>query len=143
MTYSVSACTWGKTSMAGVSPEPTLISVVIPVLNGVDTLPAQLEALSGQTYSGRWEMIIADNGSTDGTPDLVRTWTDRIPGLRIVDASDRKGQAHARNVGAAAALGDFIAFCDADDVATPGWLDGMVRAAPWTDLVGGAIDPDS
>ncbi len=115
---------------------PALISVVIPVLNAADTLPAQLEALSGQTYGGKWEVIVSDNGSTDGTPD-------RIPGLRVVDGSDRKGQAHARNVGAAAARGDFIAFCDADDVATSGWLEGMAEAARSWDVVGGTLDHDS
>jgi len=122
---------------------PALISVVIPVLNAADTLPAQLEALSGQTYGGKWEVIVSDNGSTDGTPDLAQAWADRIPGLRVVDGSDRKGQAHARNVGAAAARGDFIAFCDADDVATSGWLEGMAEAARSWDVVGGTLDHDS
>jgi glycosyltransferase involved in cell wall biosynthesis len=129
--------------MGGASPEPELISVVIPALNAADTLPAQLEALRGQTYGGKWELIIADNGSTDGTPDLARTWADRIPELRVVDASDRKGQAHARNVGAAAARGDFIAFCDADDVATPDWLEAMAEAAGSSDVVAGTLDHDS
>jgi glycosyltransferase involved in cell wall biosynthesis len=122
---------------------PALISVVIPVLNAADTLPAQLEALSGQTYEGKWELIIADNGSTDGTVEIARSWGDRIQGLRAVDASDRKGQAHARNVGAAAAHGDFIAFCDADDVATPGWLEGMAEAARSCDVAAGTLDHDS
>ncbi len=129
--------------MGGASPEPELISVVIPVLDTAETLPAQLEALRRQTYGGKWEVIIADNGSTDGTPDLARTWADRIPELRVVDASDRKGQAHARNVGAAAARGDFIAFCDADDVATPGWLEEMAEAARSCDVVGGAVETDA
>ena len=129
--------------MGGASPEPELISVVIPVLDTAETLPAQLEALRRQTYGGKWEVIIADNGSTDGTPDLARTWADRIPELRVVDASDRKGQAHARNVGAAVARGDFIAFCDADDVATPGWLEAMAEAARSFDVVAGALDHDS
>jgi glycosyltransferase involved in cell wall biosynthesis len=122
---------------------PELISVVIPVLDAADTLSAQLEALSGQTYRGKWELIIADNGSTDGTQGLARTWADRIPGLQVVDASDRKGQAHARNVGATAARGDFIAFCDADDVATPGWLEAMAEAARSSDVAAGTLEHES
>ncbi len=122
---------------------PAMITVVIPVLNAAETLPAQLEALSEQTYGGKWELIIADNGSTDATADLARAWADRIPGLQVVDASDRKGQAHARNVGAAAARGDFIAFCDADDVATTGWLKGMAEAAQSWDVAAGTLDHDS
>jgi glycosyltransferase involved in cell wall biosynthesis len=63
--------------------------------------------------------------------------------LRIVDASRRRGPAHARNAGAAAAQGDLLALCDADDVACPRWLEALVTAARDADLVGGPIDYDS
>ena len=51
-----------------------------------------------------------------------------MPNLRLVDASDRRGPAHARNVGAAAARGRLLLSCDADDVVAPGWLAAMARA---------------
>ncbi len=104
------------------------LSVVVPCLNAAATLGEQLEALAAQEYAGEWEVIVADNGSTDGSREIVERFKDRIPNLRLADASDRRGQAHARNVGAAAAAGGAFLFCDADDVVAPGWLAAMGRA---------------
>ena len=119
------------------------VSVVIPVLNGAGTLPQQLEALAGQSYRGFWELVVADNGSTDATVDVVRAWTGKLPCLRLVDASECMSTNHARNVGAAAASGELLAFCDADDVATPGWLAALVGALGSYDLVGGRLDDEA
>jgi glycosyltransferase involved in cell wall biosynthesis len=119
---------------------PELISVIIPVRNAAAHLGEQLEALAGQTYRGRWEVLIVDNGSTDSSLDVVARWRERLPGLRVADASARAGLNHARNVGAAAARGDFFAFCDADDVVTPGWLEALAESAPFADIVGGVAD---
>jgi glycosyltransferase involved in cell wall biosynthesis len=124
------------------APAP-LVSVVMPVLNGAATLPQQLEALAGQSYRGPWELVVADNGSTDATADVVREWTGKLPCLRLVDASGRMSTNHARNVGAVAAQGELLAFCDADDVATPGWLAAIVDALGSYDLVGGRLDDEA
>ncbi len=111
----------------GTPPFPIArVSVVIPCLNAADTLGAQLDALSRQTWRGDMEVLIADNGSTDGSMDLAAAWRDRLPGLRVLHAADRKGPAHARNVAAAAATGDALLFCDADDEVAEGWIDGLV-----------------
>lgn len=123
-------------------PGPT-VSVVMPVLNGAATLPQQLQALAAQTYPDRWELLVADNGSTDATAEVVREWAAKMPCLRQVDASDRMSTNHARNVGAAAARSDLLAFCDADDVAAPGWLAAMVAALRSYDLVGGRLDDEA
>jgi glycosyltransferase involved in cell wall biosynthesis len=117
--------------------EPVLVSVIIPVRNGEQTLPEELAALTKQTYDGPWEVVVADNGSTDATARVCAEWADRLPGFRVVDASDRAGSSHARNVGAAAANGDLLAFCDADDVVDEHWLAAMVAACAQHDLVGG------
>jgi len=116
---------------------PRLVSVVIPVLNGEAHIGAQLAALAGQTYAGAWEVVVVDNGCSDRTLEVAARWEGRLPGLRVADATTRRGLSHARNVGAASAAGDFLAFCDADDAATPGWLDALVRASSGADLVGG------
>lgn len=104
------------------------VSVVIPCLNAAATIAVQLDALSRQSWPGEWEVIVADNGSTDGSRAIVEGYRGRLPGLRIVDASDRRGQAHARNAGAAAAGGQILLFCDADDEVAPGWMEAMGRA---------------
>jgi GT2 family glycosyltransferase len=124
----------------GPPPEaaPT-VSVVIPVLNGAATIGRQLAALAAQTYDRPWEIVVADNGSSDGTVETVRAWTARLPWLRLVDATGRSSTNHARNVGAAAAAGELLAFCDADDAARPGWLAALVAGLGRYDLVGGRL----
>ena len=101
---------------------PPRLSVVIPCFNDADDLPEQLDALAAQEWERPWEVVIADNGSTDHVHDVVDRFRDRVPGLRVVDASGRKGSAHARNVGVREAKGDSIVFVDADDRVAPGWL---------------------
>ncbi|MEU3885202.1 glycosyltransferase family 2 protein [Streptomyces sp. NPDC029041] len=119
---------------------PEQVSVVIPVRDGALTLPAQLQALASQTYRGDWEVLVVDNGSTDATREVAEKSRLRLPGLRVVDAGERPGESYARNRGIAAARGDLITFCDADDVADPGWLAALAAAAPDADLIGGSLD---
>src|SRR5215211_6374789 len=125
----------GPSTRPGSPPE--LISVVIPVLNGEDHVGEQLAALASQIYSGPWELVVVDNGCSDRTIEIVRSSADMLPELRIADARARRGLSHARNAGAAWARGDFLAYCDADDVVSAGWLKAMAEAAPHSDLVGG------
>lgn len=115
------------------------VSVVIPCLNAARYLGEQLDALSSQALGPSrqapdtrevrtWEVLVADNGSTDGSVELVRQRAASFPvPLRSVDASDRRGQAHARNVGARQARGKKLLFCDADDVVGDGWLRALAE----------------
>ena len=91
-------------------------------------LAEQLEALARQVWSEPWEIIVADNGSTDDTAAIFERYRVRLPSLRLVDASDRRGAAHSRNVGARAARGEMLAFIDADDVAAPDWVSAIGQA---------------
>lgn len=116
------------------------LSVIIPCLNGALTIGALLEALRNQWWSKPWEIILADNGSTDETLDIVERYKNCMPNLRIVDASDRKGAAHARNVGAATSLGDALAFIDSDDEVAEGWVAAIGEALSRHDLVGSRFD---
>ncbi|WP_319405988.1 glycosyltransferase family A protein [uncultured Desulfosarcina sp.] len=101
------------------------LSVIIPCLNAEATLPAQLTALAAEKEPGPWELIVADNGSTDRSIAVARSYKDSFQFFNIVDASDRRGAAHARNVGVSVARSDHIAFCDADDEVAPGWVARM------------------
>jgi glycosyltransferase involved in cell wall biosynthesis len=125
--------------VTGPNREPELVSVIVPVRDEEAYLGAQLAALADQTYQGKWEVVIVDNGCTDGSMEVARSSVDRLPLLRIVDASAKRGLNYARNVGAAAARGDLLAFCDGDDAATPRWLESLVSAAAGADLIGGSF----
>ena len=120
--------------------EPVLVSVVIPTYNAVATLGAQLDALDAQDYQGPVEVVVADNGSTDGLIGFLAGRRGRLP-VRRVDAGDRKGVSHARNVGTREARGDLVLICDADDVVAPGWVRALVSAARGADVAGGPLDP--
>lgn len=104
------------------------VSVVLACRNGERLIGRQLDALTRQDYGRPWELIVADNGSSDGTVSVVERYLERIPRLRLLDASDRAGAAHARNVGVAAAAASIIVFCDHDDEVAPGWLSAMATA---------------
>lgn len=118
------------------------LSVIIPAFNAADTIGVQLEALTRQVWSGPWEVIVADNGSTDGTINVVKQYVDCLPSLRIVNASDRRGAGHARNIGADEASGDALLFCDADDEIAPGWLTAMGNALTKYDFVASRLDDE-
>lgn len=111
------------------------LSVVIPCRNAANTIANQLEALAAQTWSEPWEIVVSDNGSSDDSLSVINGFQDRILSLRVVDSSDRIGRGHARNVGARAAVGEALAFCDADDEVAPGWVAAMGEALSKHDFV--------
>lgn len=96
---------------------------MICVLNGADTIDRQLAALARQEADFDWEVVIADNGSTDATAEIIESWVPRFPvELRRVDAGARRGIPYARNTGARHARGELLIYCDADDEVRPGWV---------------------
>ena len=103
------------------------VSVVVPAYNRVATIGAAIESVLRQTYPD-FELVVVDDGSTDGTLDAARRVAD--PRLRIVAAPRNMGAAGARNLGVAEARGTWIAFQDSDDEWLPGKLAGqMARLA--------------
>jgi glycosyltransferase involved in cell wall biosynthesis len=91
-----------------------LISCIVPVFNGERYLGETLDSILAQTYRPL-EIIVADDGSTDGTPAVVASYGERVRYLSQLNA----GPAAARNLGLCAARGEFIAFLDADDLWHP------------------------
>ena len=118
------------------------LSVIIPAYNAGDTLGDQLQALADQDWDGEWEVLVADNGSTDNTKQIVESYKDTLPGLRVVDATDKRGAGHARNVGAKESTGDVLLFCDADDVVANGWLTAMAEAMKKYDFVASRLEAE-
>lgn len=115
------------------------LSVIIPCRNASSTIAAQLDALTRQTVQP-WEVIIADNGSTDDTVAIAKQYQDRLQNLRIIDASQRVGPSFARNAGAKAATGDALAFCDADDLMSDRWVAAMTEALSRYDFVASRLE---
>lgn len=116
------------------------LSVVIPCLNGARTLPELFDALADQTLDEEWEIVVADNGSKDGTLEVIERYRERLPQLRVVDASAKRGQSFAINTGAQASRGEWLAFCDADDVVGAGWLSAVASALARHELISYAQD---
>ena len=117
-----------------------MISVIVPVRNGMPWLEEQLRALSEQQCQEPWEVVVVDNGSTDKSRLAVQEWANGSQTIRLVDASMAKGAGATRNVGVEAARGELLAFCDADDVVQPGWLTAHVLALAEADASGGVVD---
>jgi peptidoglycan/xylan/chitin deacetylase (PgdA/CDA1 family) len=120
----------------------TEISVIIACLNGAETLAETLDSLAAQRWDRPWEVIFADNGSTDASRAIFAERAARHPEvtMRLVDASARRGKAHALNLAIREAAGRSLVFCDADDTVAPGWLAAMGRALETHDLVAARFD---
>ena len=117
-----------------------MISVILPVLDARRWVEEQLRALAAQKCDEPWEVVVADNGSTDGSLEFVRAWCEAHEGFRIVDASASPGAPATRNAGVRQSSGELLAFCDADDVVHAGWLQAMVDALEHADVVAGVFD---
>ncbi len=90
------------------------VTVVTPVWNAEATLAEAVGSVRAQTR-GDWEMLIVDDGSTDGSRALAEALAAGEPRIRVLGRGARRGAAAARNEGIAAARGRVIAFLDADD----------------------------
>jgi GT2 family glycosyltransferase len=110
----------------GLSPaDPFGISVVIVNWNGKTELASCLDSLRAQTLDG-FETIVVDNGSTDGSLELLR---DRFPEIAVVETGENLGFAEAVNRGIDASRGQWIATLNNDAIADPRWLERLREAA--------------
>lgn len=104
--------------------EKTLVSVVIPNWNGRHLVEACLDSLRGQTYKPI-EVVVVDNGSTDGSAELITT---KYPEVLLVQEPTNLGFAGGVNRGIREAGGEFVALLNNDAVAEPQWLENLVKA---------------
>ncbi|MDD4887932.1 MAG: glycosyltransferase family 2 protein, partial [Thiomonas sp.] len=91
-----------------------LVSVVIPAYNARNTLAQTLDSLFAQTHRNL-DVVVVDDGSTDGTAEVLEAFAGRVRVIRQANA----GIAVARNASVQAARGDYIALLDADDLCRP------------------------
>jgi len=105
--------------------DPPLVTVVIPTHDRLPLLDEAIDSVLAQTYP-RWELVVVDDGSADGTVEHLRARGDAR--VRVI-ASPRLGHpGRVRNLGIAAAAGELVAFLDSDDVWLPGKLAAQVTA---------------
>jgi glycosyltransferase involved in cell wall biosynthesis len=106
-----------------------LVSVVMIFLNEEVFLEEAIESVFAQTY-GNWELLLVDDGSTDGSYDIARRWAARAPGkVRILEHPnhENRGMSASRNVGIGKARGEYVAFLDGDDVWLPEKLEEQLQ----------------
>ncbi|MFM7069376.1 MAG: glycosyltransferase family A protein [Actinomycetes bacterium] len=105
-----------------------LVSVVVPCFNSLRFLPATLESIAAQTMADL-EVVLVDDGGTDDLAGWVRDWSDRCGETRVrVVRQDNAGVSAARNSGVDAAHGEYVAFCDSDDLWEPELLAELLDA---------------
>src|SRR6266511_2360708 len=92
----------------------SVVTVIVPCRNPGPHFRPLLESLAKQDLSEPWEVIIVDNGSTDGSRAVASEFAGRL-NVTVVDASHRANASYARNVGVRVASGDKLLFVDADD----------------------------
>ncbi|MGL4542653.1 MAG: glycosyltransferase family 2 protein [Polymorphobacter sp.] len=97
------------------------VTAILIFLNGEDFIAEAIESIRAQTLTD-WELILVDDGTTDGASAIARGYAEREPQrIRLIEhpGHANRGMSASRNAGIAAARGDIIAFLDADDVWLP------------------------
>ena len=117
---------------------PVSISVIIAVYNGAQTIKRALDSVLAQTYPAH-QIIVVDDGSTDDTAALVKTYGERVALIQQAN----QGVSAARNTGVEQATGDWVAFLDADDWYYPDrlrWHAEWITDDPQLDFLTGDFD---
>lgn len=114
------------------------VSVVICVRNMAQYLSRQLDAVLAQETIFHFEIVVADNASTDGSREIALGYSSRDERVRVIEAPVI-GVNAARNRGIEQAMAEVIALCDADDVVEPGWLSALIGALEPATYVAGSL----
>lgn len=108
------------------------IAVVVPVYNAAEYLPLCLDSIAAQSFS-QFCCVLADDGSTDGSGALCDTYARRDPRFEVLHLQNG-GAAAARAAGVRAVSCEYLAFCDADDLLHPRFLETLLHAAEQSGL---------
>jgi glycosyltransferase involved in cell wall biosynthesis len=108
-----------------IASEDPRLSMLMPCWNAAATIERALASVLDE-HGLPFECIVIDDGSTDGTADIVQGVADRDPRVVLIRLPTNVGVSAARNHGLAAARGDWVAFHDADDLMLPGWLPALM-----------------
>jgi GT2 family glycosyltransferase len=121
-----------RKSVTVTAQKKPLVSVVIANWNGRSLLPACLDSLGSQTFRDT-EIIVVDNGSTDGSQEVIRSG---FPNVHLVALTENLGFAPANNIALRHAKGEYIALLNNDTEADPLWLETLLSALAKNEEIG-------
>lgn len=104
-----------------------LVSIVMPVYNSSKTLRESVDSVQAQTWEN-WELLLVDDGSSDGSRELIAQLASTDPRVRPLLLASNLGAALARNEGVRIAKGRYLAFLDSDDLWIPTKLQSQMDA---------------
>lgn len=106
-----------------------IVSIITPSYNRADVVRETADSILGQTYP-HWEWMIVDDGSTDGSWEILQTIAKEDPRIRLLKRDRQpKGACCCRNIGVLSCTGDYLLFLDTDDILAPNCLEQRVNAA--------------
>lgn len=120
------------------------VSAIIIFLNGEKFIAEAIDSVVNQTFED-WELILVNDGSTDGAPAIAQSYVDKYPGkVRLIEHpnGENRGMSASRNAGIRAARGKYVAFLDADDYWLPRRLEahvGLLEKHPEASIVMGPV----
>ncbi|OIO63687.1 MAG: hypothetical protein AUJ47_05250 [Candidatus Marinimicrobia bacterium CG1_02_48_14] len=124
------------TKKSSISPVQPVVSVIIPHFNGIEILDACLTSLYTDPYPAL-EIVVVDNGSSDGSPDFV---AKKYPSVQLVRNRENRGFAGGCNDGMAQATGEYYLILNNDTTHKPGWIDTLVNIIQSSSDIG-AVQP--
>lgn len=110
------------------------LSIIVPVYNLENYIAATLESLLSIRFSFDFEIIVINDGSTDGSESVIRDYQQKQSQI-ILYTIENQGVSNARNIGISSARGEYITFVDGDDTVEPDFFERAVQ-----ELDGGAYD---
>ena len=129
--------------MLGSTRSVPRISVILPACNAARTIARQIEAICRQQSTQEYELIVFDDASCDGTAAVAaRAAAENKSKVIIVSNPTRKGANEARNLGVRVSSGEYLLFCDADDVVAEGWVEALYLGLTVADLTGGYLEEE-
>jgi GT2 family glycosyltransferase len=104
-----------------------LVSILIVTYNNRDFVDPCLDSIRRNTFYPNYEVLVVDNGSSDGTTELLQSCAQAEPRIRVTRLADNEGFPAASNIATREAHGDYLIFLNIDTMVTEGWIERLVR----------------